>query len=66
MLLLPLLFNFPLEYTIRGVQVNEEGLKLNGKHKLQVYVDNVIIFRRSIHTIKNNTEAVQLLLQRLH
>ena len=27
-----LLFNFALEYTIMGVQVNQDGLKLNGTH----------------------------------
>jgi len=28
----PLLFNFALEYAIKGVQVNLNDLKLNGTH----------------------------------
>jgi len=30
--LLPLLFNFAFEYAIGRVQVNQDGLKLNGTH----------------------------------
>jgi hypothetical protein len=32
--LLPLLFNFALEYVIRNVLVKQNGLKLNGAHQL--------------------------------
>jgi len=54
----PLLFNFVLDYAIRRVQANQDGLKLNGTHQLLVYADDAHIFWGSVHTVKENTEAL--------
>jgi len=54
----PLLLNFAFEYVIRKVQVNEDGLKLNGTHHLLVYVDSGNILGGSVHTVKENAEAL--------
>jgi len=47
-----------LEYTVRRVQVNQNGLKLNGTHQLLVYTDDVNILRGSVRTIKENAQAL--------
>jgi len=44
--------------TLRRIQVNQDGLKLNGTHQLLVYADDVNILDGSIHTVKENTEAL--------
>jgi len=40
------------------VQVNQDGLKLNGTHQLVVYADYVTILGGSVHTVKGKAEAL--------
>ena len=50
--LLPLLFNFVLEYAIRRIRVKQDGLKLNGTYQLLVYADDINLLGGSVHTVK--------------
>jgi hypothetical protein len=52
----PLPLNSPLVYAFRSIQLNHDGLKLNGKHQLLVDADDVNMLRGSVHTIKENAE----------
>ena len=53
-----LLFNFALGHAVRKVQVNQDGLKLNGTHQLLAYADDLNTLGGSVHTIKKNEEAL--------
>ena len=53
----PLLFKFALEYSIRRLQVNQDGLKLNDTHQLLVYADFNIL-GGSVPTMKENAETL--------
>jgi hypothetical protein len=46
--LLSMLLNFALEYAIRRVQTNQEGLKLNGTHQLLLYTADVNVLSGSV------------------
>ena len=56
--LLPLFSNFALEYAIKWVQVDQEGLILNGTHQLLAYADDVSILGGSVHTAKEKAETL--------
>jgi hypothetical protein len=53
----PLLFNFSLEYAIKRVQVNQDGLKLNGTHQLLAYADGVNILTETVCTVMEKPET---------
>jgi hypothetical protein len=59
----PLFFNFALEYTIRRVKENQEGLQVNGTNQLLAYADDINIVGENVDTVKKDTEA--LLIRRL-
>jgi hypothetical protein len=54
----PLLLNFALEYGIKRVQVNPDGLKLNCTNQLLAYADDVNILRGSVHMVTENPEVL--------
>ena len=54
----PMLFIFALEYAIKRVQVNHDGLKLHGTHQFLAYADDVNIQGGNIHTLKENAQTL--------
>jgi hypothetical protein len=55
---IPIAIQFVLEYAIRRVQVNLDGLKLNGTYQLLLYEDDVNKMGGIVHNIKEKTGAL--------
>jgi len=53
----PFFFNFSLEYAIKRVQVNQDGFKLNGSHKL-FYADDVDKLGGNVHTVNKTQKLI--------
>jgi hypothetical protein len=53
-----LLLNFTVQYATMRVQKKQEGLKLNGTHRLLIYADNANLSPESIQTTKKNTDFI--------
>jgi len=64
---LPLLFNFALEYAIRRVQLNQDGLKFSGTHKLMVFYadDDNTGWRKKNTCFSNNCNFVYFLYKKI-
>jgi hypothetical protein len=52
------LFNFALEYVIKNAEASQKGLKLNGRHQLLFYADDINLFNEKIHTMRVKTHNV--------
>ena len=50
-------FSTALEYAIRMVQVNQNGLKLYSTYQILIYADDINVLGGSAHTIKKNAIA---------
>jgi hypothetical protein len=53
----PLSFNVALEYAIRKVEVNQDGLKLNGTPQLLVHAYDVNILGGSVYSKETGLEV---------
>ena len=56
--LLPLQFNFALEYTIRKVQETNLGLDVNCTRQILAYADDVNLIDDDIRTIERNGDML--------
>jgi hypothetical protein len=48
-----------LEYAIRRVRENQEGLKLNGTHQVLAYASDVNLVGENLDTLEKNTGTIR-------
>jgi len=53
-----MLYHHCFSTLLKRVQVSQDCLKLNGTHQLLVYADDVNMVGGSVHTVKENEEAL--------
>jgi hypothetical protein len=63
---LPLFFNFALEYAIRKVQENQEGLKRNGLYRFWLMLmiwnllEDIDTNKKNKETLGDNTDTIEI------
>jgi hypothetical protein len=57
-------FQLCVDYAIRGVQVNQDGSKLNDTHKLLIYADDVNILGGSVNKKRKTQKLYQSIVWR--
>jgi hypothetical protein len=55
--------SFALEYVIRKVQIDYEGLKLSGAHQILVFADGILL-GETMQIVNKNIVAVLVLIWR--
>jgi hypothetical protein len=56
--LMPLLFNFDLQFAIMNAQETQTMLNLKGTHQLLAYADDINLLEDNIYAIKKHTETL--------
>jgi hypothetical protein len=61
---LSLIFIFALEYTIRKIQKNKDGLELNGALQFLIHADDVNLLGENINNTRKTRKSYQMLVRK--